>query len=83
MLVKKEVDAMNFEFWSGGEDTVVELTLDELETVWNYLEETYEGEMEETQINDFFWFERDFIAEMLGYENFDEIMENNRSHLHL
>lgn len=83
MLVKKEVDAMNFEFWSGGEDTVVELTLDELETVWNYLEETYEGEMEETQINDFFWFEREFIAEMLGYESFDEIMENNRSHLHL
>lgn len=79
MLVKKEVEAMNFDFWSGGQDTVDELTIEELETIWEYLENTYEEGMDETQINDFFWFERDFIAELLGYEDFDEIMERNKN----
>ena len=79
MLVKKEMSAENFEFWSGGKDTIDELTFEEMEIVWNYLEEAYEGEMDETAINDFFWFERDFIAELLGFENFDEIMERNKN----
>lgn len=77
MLVKKEMNVYNFEFWSGGADTVEELTSEELETVWNYLEETNEDGMDETAINNFFWFERDFIAELLGFNNFDEIMERN------
>ena len=34
--------------------------------------------MTETELNDFFWFKRDTIAEWLGYENFDEIMERNK-----
>lgn len=79
MLVKKEMSAENFEFWSGGKDTIDELTFEEMEIVWNYLEEAYEGEMDATAINDFFWFERDFIAELLGFENFDEIMERNKN----
>ena len=79
MLVKKEMNAYDFEFWSGGKDTVEELTFGEVEMIWNYLEETYDGEMDETAINDFFWFERDFIAELLGFENFDEIMNRNRN----
>ena len=78
MLVKKEMNAYDFEFWSGGEDTVEELTLGELERVWNYLEEVYDGEMEKTQINDFFWFEREFIAELLGFNSFDEILIRNQ-----
>lgn len=79
MLVKQEMNAINFKFWSGGKDTVDELTLEELEQVWSYLEEAYEGEMDATAINDFFWFERDYIAEMLGFENFDAIMDRNRN----
>lgn len=32
----------------------------------------------ETDVNDFFWFERDEIAQLLGYNDFDEIMERNK-----
>ena len=78
MLVKKEMSVYNFAFWSGGKDTVEELTFAEILTIWDYLEET-NGEMDETEINDFFWFERDYIAELLGFENFDEIMQRNKN----
>ena len=30
--------------------------------------------MDETAINDFFWFEEDTIAEWLGYDSFEDIM---------
>ena len=33
--------------------------------------------MTDTELNDFMWFEDDTIAEWLGYNDFDEIM--NRS----
>lgn len=77
MLVKTELYVEEFEFWSGACETVEELTQEELETIWNYLEECYPDGMTDTEINDFFWFERDYIAELLGYNDFDELMKKN------
>ena len=39
------------------------------------LEELYPEGMEEVEVNDFFWFEDDTIAEWLGYSSFEEIIE--------
>ena len=39
------------------------------------LKECYPDGIGETELNDIFWFEEDMIAEWLGYNNFDEIME--------
>lgn len=75
MKIIKEVDSWNdFDFWSGAEGTVKYLTCDEIETIFAQLEEIYPDGMTDTELNDFFWFEDDTIAEWLGYENFDEIM---------
>lgn len=106
MTVTKEVNAYNFEFWSGGKDTAEELTLSEIDTVFNWLENqdgiwsdilfaiwanelfkrveknlgyTISFPMTETEVNDFFWFGRDEIAQFLGYHDFDEIMERNKA----
>lgn len=78
MKVLKEVEVNEFEFWAGAKDTIEELTSDELEIVWDAMEDIFNGEASETQINDFFWFERDYIAELLGYNDFDEIIERNK-----
>lgn len=75
MMVLREVCAYDFNFWSGGKDTAEELTYQEIETIFFILEDCNNGEpMTETEVNDFFWFERDTIAEWLGYNDFDEIM---------
>ena len=76
MRVYKEVsNVYDFEFWSGGEATAKYLTDDEIEQVFNYLEELYPEGLSENQVNDFFWFDDDEIARLLGYESFEEIMK--------
>ena len=75
MKVYKEVNAYNFDFWSGAKDTVKYLTDEEVNMIFEMLEELYPEGMDETEVNDFFWFEDDTIAEWLGYRSFEEIMD--------
>lgn len=75
MKVYREVNAYNFDFWSGAKDTVKYLTAEEVNTIFDMLEELYPEGIDETQVNDFFWFEEDTIAEWLGYRSFEEIMD--------
>lgn len=74
MKIYEEKSLRNFEFWSGAKDTAKYLTEEELDTIENILEDMYPDGMEDTQINDIFWFEDDWIAEMLGYESFEKLM---------
>lgn len=79
MKIYKEVDYSEFEFWSGAVDTINLLTSRELERVWEELENCWleNNEMpSETDINDFFWFENDTIAEWLGYEDWEKLEED-------
>ena len=74
MKVYRDESLTEFEFWSGAKDTAMYLTDDEMDTIENILEELYPEGMSETELNDLFWFEDDLIAEWLGYDSFDEIM---------
>jgi hypothetical protein len=74
MRITKEESLSNFEFWSGANDTVKYLTNKELYTIEAMLEELNPEGMSETEINDFFWFEDDTIAEWLGYSDFEEMI---------
>lgn len=75
MQVVKETTLKDFEFWCGGASTSSYLTSEELDIVEGILEDMYPDGIYETDLNDFFWFECDTIAEWLGYESFEEIME--------
>lgn len=74
MKIYAEKSLNDFDFWSGAVDTVNYLTYEEIEQIEGMLDELYPDGMDETSINDFFWFEDDMIAEWLGYSSFDEIM---------
>lgn len=77
MKVYTETSLTDFDFWSGAKYTAKYLTDDELDTIEAILEDIYPDGMSETQINDIFWFEEDWIAEMLGYENFEAIIQRD------
>ncbi len=77
MKIYTEDSLRNFQFWSGARSTVEYLTDEELDTIESMLEELYPDGMDETDINDFFWFEDDTIAEWLGYEDFEAIMHRD------
>lgn len=74
MKIYKEESLRSCRFWSGAMDTAKYLTGNELDTIEEILEELYPDGMDETELNDIFWFEDDMIAEWLGYESFEAIM---------
>ena len=70
----------HFHFWGGAKDTIEELTADEMDSLEQLIEEMFCDSDElptDTDINDFVWFERDTIAQHLGYDDFDELMHRN------
>ena len=80
MRYQVEENIHNFQFWSGAKDTIAELTYDEMNSLEQLIEEIFDGRDElptDTDINDFVWFERDTIAQHLGYDDFDELMHRN------
>ena len=66
----------NFEAWSGGKDTLDTLRekgdVDSVECLIEELASMSEDGWTDTNINDFLWFERDTIAQHLGYSDWDE-----------
>ena len=78
MRIYRDIPLTEFEFWVGAKDTIKYLTDYELEQLEQILEDLCPEGLSEEQLNDIFWFERDLIAEWLGYKDFDEIMERNK-----
>ena len=78
MKVVSEVNTIyDFEFWSGAVDTIKYLTTDEVETIISMLDDCYPDGMTATELNDFFWMEDETIAEWLGYDSFEDIMNRD------
>lgn len=64
----------NFDAWSGGKDTKNALTEDQLEQVEGFIDEIcLDNIPTETQINDILWFERDAIAQYLGFSDWEHL----------
>lgn len=74
MKITKEISLYNFEAWSGAKDTLGELTISECEQLEAILEDIHPDGMDETQLNDILWFENDWIAECLGYRNWEHLV---------
>ena len=75
MKIYQDIDLTNFEFWSGAKDNAEMLTDDELYQIQAILEDEYPDGMDETELNDIFWFEDDFIAQCLGYDDYDQLWD--------
>jgi hypothetical protein len=75
MIIREEISKEDFanRAWSGAVNTVNSLTSDEFEQVFNMLEDENPDGMELTELNDFFWFETDMIAEWLGFEDWEDL----------
>lgn len=75
MWYKDDESLENFEAWSGGKDTLdVLIEKDDCDAVEQLINDSFGADdlPTKTEINDFLWFERDFIAEYLGYDSWDD-----------
>lgn len=69
MKIYVELSVRNFEFWSGGKDRASELTDIDWDIIEPNLEELFPDGCSDTELNDFFWFDFNTIAEWLGYRD--------------
>lgn len=80
MYIKYDVDLENFEFWSGAKYTadVIKRNSD-MGEIQRIIEDdfSYDDRVPtETEINDLFWFEEDWLAQCLGYADWEDYEEN-------
>ena len=72
MKILSETNLRDFEFWAGAVDRVKYFSREQLDTVEEILIDIYPNGIDETTLNDLFWFEEDTIAEWLGYDSFED-----------
>lgn len=81
MKIYREERLSQFEFWSGAKDTAEriweEMGEPGFNTVEAILEDTYPEGIDETTLNDIFWFEPETIYEWLGISNDDDEEEED------
>lgn len=79
MKITSERSLASFDFWSGGRDRAMMLTYEEMEEVEMALEDLYPDGMTDTELNDLFWFDFNFVCECIGLEydeENDEVIRN-------
>ena len=65
MKISSELNLVNFKFWSGAEDH--SFTYSELKEIEFQIEDLFHDiAPTETQINDLFWFEEEYLCECIG-----------------
>lgn len=76
MKIYTEKSLWDFEFWSGAKDRAEYFTEKDLDIIESELELEYPDGMDETEVNDLFWFEEDYLAKILGYGSFEDLMND-------
>ena len=71
--ITDELSLTEFKFWGGAEDRVKCLTFEQLEQLTDIFEEQYPDGIGATELNDIFWFEDDYIAQLLGYDSWESL----------
>ena len=73
MTVTSEINLQDFEGWSGAESTLAMLSYSQINTLQSILEDAYPDGMDETHLNDILRFETDWIAELLGFTDWESL----------
>lgn len=81
MVYSKDFSVDSFEFWSGAKDTVEDVRkagkMDDLQSLIEEVFADSETPPTETAINDFVWFEREFIYSRLGLDENGELPDGD------
>lgn len=81
MKVYRDVSGVyDFEFWSGAYDTVKKvIEADKENEFWDFIEEYFDGydSISDVDLNDFVWFESEYIYEHIGLTENGELPEDD------
>ena len=77
MIYTVEKPLSQFEFWSGAKQRTDHLTTEQLDQLDYMIPDILGEKPTDTAINDLFWFEEDYIAQLLGFKNWDALERYN------
>ena len=77
MIYTVEKTLSQFEFWSGAKQRTDHLTTEQLDRLDDLLPEVLGENPTDTAINDLFWFENDYVAQLLGFKNWEALERYN------
>lgn len=78
MKIYEEKSLEDFQFWSGAKYTAEILTPEQFFALESMFEnDLFINGVEDTNLNDIFWFERDAIAEWLGFSDWEALERHN------
>lgn len=73
MRIYREESLESFEFWSEAKKIVDRLTSEELEDLEPIIEDMYPDGIDETELNDLFWFDTEEVLSWIGLTE-DEVL---------
>ena len=68
MKIMTDTSLNSFKFWSGAKDNKNRFSRDEIDTIEAILEDCYPEGIDETALNDLFWFDTDTLCEWLDLD---------------
>ena len=77
MTYTVEKPLSQFEFWSGAKERTDHLTIEQLDRLDNLMPEVLGENPTDAAINNLFWFEEDYIAQLLGFNSFEALVRHN------
>lgn len=77
MIYTVEKPLSQFKFWSGAKERTDHLTTEQLDQLDNMMPDILGENPTDTAINDLFWFEKDYIAQLLGFNSFEALVRYN------
>lgn len=70
MFIIRDINLEDFEFWAGAKENAAKCTPEQLRDIQDALEQCYVDGIDETVLNDIFWFDFDQLkAFTTGLEN--------------
>ena len=78
MIVHEEISLKEFPFWGLAETTIQYLTDKDFEMLESELEYDTRSNIgiNKTDLNDLFAYDEDYIANILGYDDFEQLVED-------
>lgn len=77
MIYTVEKPLSQFEFWSGAKQRTDHLTTEQLDQLDYMMPDILGEKPTDTAINDLFWFEEDYIAQLLGFNSWEALERHN------
>ena len=66
MKIYSDTNLTSFQFWAGAKDNANKLTYEELEYLDEIISDIYPDGIDETKINDWFWFDFEDVCDLIG-----------------